>query len=455
MTTEERKSLLARRDPIVWVVLGISLLGLLLICVFGYLLLGGNGDGETVTETDGTAAPPFSQTTPIASGPQIALEAAVGGSAPISLTLDAPVFLEIGGQTLPITARYIAPEAIWEPFSTADDTAVWVYGTIVNYTFGLPGSEANAALLEELVQGDPIVVRTKSQAEYSFTFTGSEMMGSPTAELFSQNRPAITLVWLGEAENNQRLIVRGDYVVAENSLPSTTNEFVCELGENCQLGNTSLTVSGATHAVDRPEAPPGFALYLVDFAIENLGTTPLDTGLLRFVLIDDSGNQYSLNALASQLGSYPLLTGIINAGESKTVTAGYQIPAGLSSTTLRWVVSRVDSPSQMEVQIPFTGNRAQNVLVTLQQADVSADGTSLNIVGQVTNLGQQPVIITEADLSLKGDNTVYLLTTTNPGFPWSIPAGQVTNFVLSYQRPQAASAVFQLLNQSFQLTGLR
>jgi hypothetical protein len=393
---------------------------------------------------------------PLPNTSQIILEAAVAGSSPISFTLDAPISLELGGRTFPITSQFVAPAAIWEVGNTADaNTASWVHGTIVNYTFALPSTAENGTLLESLVQGDPLIVRTKGQAEYRFTFTGSELVSPPAAELFAQNRPAITLVWLGDTESGQKLVVRGDYVVAQSSLPSTSNQLVCELGQPCQLGNTQITVSGATHAVDRPEAPPGFALYLVDFVIENLGTSQLDTGLLRLVLVDDSGNQYSLNAAASQLGSYPILSGFVNTAESKQVTAGYQIPAGLSSNTLRWVVSRVDNPSQMEVQIPFTGNRSQSVLVTLQQAEISPDGTSLNIVGQLTNLGQQAVIVTEADLSLKGDNTVYLLTTTNPGFPWSVPAGQVSNFVLSYQRPQAGSAVFQLLNHSFQLTGLR
>ena len=457
MSNEERKSPLASRDPVVWVVLGVSLLGLLLICVFGYLLLGDSLGGQTADNGSQATAVPSNATPnqPAISTNPIALEAVVAGSAPVSLTLDAPVFLEVGGQTFPITARYVAPQAIWEPVATADPTALWVYGTIVNYTFALPGSAANEALLERLVQGDPILIRTKSQAEYRFTFTGSELVDPNTAALFQQNRPAITLVWLGEKENGRRLVVRGDYVVAQTNTAASNNDLTCELGEICQLGNTRLTVSGATHAVDRPEAPPGFALYLVDFSLENLGTGPLDTGLLRLALVDDGGNQYSLNAAASQLGNYPMLTGFVNASETKLATAGYQIPAGLASTQLRWVVSRVDAPGQMGVRIPFTGNRAQNVLVTLQQAEISPDGTSLNIVGQVTNLGQQPVIIGEGDLSLKGDNTVYLLMTTSPGFPWSVQGGQVTNFVLSYQRPQSGSAVFQLLNHSFQLTGLR
>lgn len=439
------------RDPVVWVVVGLALFGLALICVFGYLLLGSQAGGGTLFG-DGATTPTSVALLP--TGPQVALEAAVAGSAPISLTLDAPVFLTLDGQTLPVTARYIGGEGLWEPYTSAEDTAFWVYGSIINYTFGLPGTETNRAFLQNLVQGDPILVKTKSGAEYRFTFTGSELITPPTAAPFSQNRPAITLVLLGDASSPQRLVVHGDYVVAENSVP-TTNEFVCELGENCQLGNTRLTVTGATHAVDRPEAPPGFALYFLDYSIENVGTSLLDTGLLRFVLIDDSGNQYSLNSLASQLGNYPILSGFLNAGDVRQVTAGYQIPAGLSTTTLRWVVSRVDNASQIEVQIPFSGNRAQNGLITLQQAEISADGTSLNIVGQVTNLGQQPMTITEADVSLKGDGTVYLLTSTSPGFSWSVPSGQVTSFVLSFQRPQTDSAVFQLLNQSFQLTGLR
>jgi hypothetical protein len=87
---------------------------------------------------------------------------------------------------------------------------------------------------------------------------------------------------------------------------------------------------------------------------------------------------------------------------------------------------------------------------------IYGDLTSLIIGGQATNLGTQPLVITESDVALQGpDGSVYLLLSTNPPFPWPVPPGQTLQFFLTYQRPPADTAVFRVLNQGFQLTNLR
>jgi hypothetical protein len=76
--------------------------------------------------------------------------------------------------------------------------------------------------------------------------------------------------------------------------------------------------------------------------------------------------------------------------------------------------------------------------------------------GEVTNLGTQPVVITESDIRLStGDGATFLLLSTNPPLPWTVSPGQTTQFFLTYQRPPEATARFSVLNQSFELTGLR
>lgn len=462
--------LLANRDPLLLTVLGVALLGLALICVFGILILRSTTD-ETAGEDGGGIGSWFggdededpdelAERTPIPT-PDVTSVAVVYEPVPldpsqqISLTLDAPTFLDINGQSIAVTASYTNPTDIWEESPLANNTAVWTYGTIVNYVFALPNTDNYKTLLESLVQGDPIVVETKRGTEYEFIFTGSELVDDTNdPSIFAQNRPSVTLVWLGDRDADERLFIYGDYVVAEDELEPVEAP-TCELGETCQLGNTRITVTGATHAVDRPEAPPGFALYLVDYTIENAGSNQLDTGLLRFILIDELGNQYSLNSLAGQAGNNPQLGGFVNVGESRQVTAGYQIPSTLSSSNLRWAVSRVDNPSQIEVVIPFTGDTVGNAIVSLQQANVSDDGTSLVITGQVNNAGQQPLIINEADISLSDGQSSYFVFSTSPSFPWTVGPGQQVSFVLTFQRPASPAATFALLNYSFELSGLR
>lgn len=451
-----------RRDPLVWVVVGLVAMGLLMICLFGMLLLG-SGEGVLAGlnpfaegEEDGGGSTAITTTVPTPAGEQVAVEVDISNAQPVSLTLDAPTSIEIGTDRYPVSAVYQPFDV--EAVTAGESTAVWLYGTIINYVFVLNGNESNRLLLERLAQGDPMNIRTKEGKLYEFIFTGRELRDAADSTLLVQNRPSVTLILQGEAnEAGQELVVFGDYVVSEEAAgePIAGNTAVCELGETCQLGNTRLSVTGATHAVDRPEAPPGFALYFIDYSLENIGNSALDTGLLRFVLVDELGNQYSLNSLASQLGNNPMLGGVVEPQGVRQVTAGYQIPQNLASENLRWVVSRVDNPSQVEVVIPFASDTDETAQISLQQAQVSPDGTSLMVVGQVTNVGSQPIVVNEGDVLLQGEGTSYFVFATTPSFPWTVPPGQAIAFSLSFQRPTSSTAVFQLLNQSFELRGLR
>jgi hypothetical protein len=110
------------------------------------------------------------------------------------------------------------------------------------------------------------------------------------------------------------------------------------------------------------------------------------------------------------------------------------------------------------VTLPFTGGSAAGVgsTISLGRVEISTDLTGLILGGQVTNLGTQPLVITESDVALQGqDGSVYLLLSTNPPFPWPVPPGQTLQFFLTYQRPASDTAVFRILNQGFQFTSLR
>jgi hypothetical protein len=273
-------------------------------------------------------------------------------------------------------------------------------------------------------------------------------------DIFAQTTPGITLVMVGSA-GSERLVVNGRYVVEESSGQAGN---VVALGETAQLENVQVTVNSSTYIADRAEIPPGFALFVVDYQIQNVGLTAVDSGNFQLSLVDNLGNQYVLSPLATTLGNFPPLSGFVNANQITQASAGYQLPLGLASDTLSWVVTNTSSGAQVYVSLPFTGGAAAAAgsSVSLGRVEVSTDLTSLIVGGQVTNLGTQPLVITESDVALQGqDGSIYLLLSTNPPFPWPVPPGQTLQFFLTYQRPPLATAVFRVLNQGFQLTNLR
>jgi len=433
----------------------VAIVALLAACILGFLLLRpllGGDNGETPGETAGEPTP-FPQATEAAGGDQPVI-VGVSDTGTFSVTLDAPATLSILDQQRAVQPESIGVDGLWAP-EIADENAAWVNGTIVNYVFGLPDTEANRTLLETLAPGNEISVATRGGTTHTFAFDSRSQAPTDDRSVFNQQSPGITLLLLG-SEGAERTIVRGRYQVAAADAAAAGS--VIQLGEAAQLGDAQITVEANSFLTGRPEAPTGFGFFLIDFVLQNTGLTALDTSGYRFTLSDELGNQYALNPVASRLGNYPPLGGFVNAGQSVSATAGYQIPAGLVSPNLTWTVTAPDGV-QIQAVLPFTagGEVGQSTVISLQEATITPDLNNLIIIGQVTNVGAQPLVLAREDISLRTQTgSDYLLLATNPPFPWTVPPNQTLQFSVTYQRPIATpSAIFTILNQPFELSGLQ
>lgn len=447
-TTPSFKALLQNRRSL-GVIIGImaTLGGLILLCIFAALIIIEPPEQPTPTPTLGV----------IDIGIPATPERLISSDG-ISLTVDAPLTLQVGGRTFSVQTQTIPATGQWVPAVNQPGGAVWVYGTVVNYVVGVPDSVENRALFDQLAPGDDILLTTRANNTLQFEFNSREVVLASNRDVFAQHEPGITLVLMG-TEGEQRLVVRGRHTVTEaNASNSGEIPTLFSLGETAPLGNLQVTVTGATHLLNRPESPVGFAFYLIEYQIQNIGSINLDTTILRSALLDSFGNQYAVNNVANTLGNYPTLFGTIGPSQMVQATAGYQIPLELSGPSLRWRLTRTDTNEFIEVDIPFADQEAtaQSAQINLLSVEVSLDGTNIMMSGQITNLGQQALVINEPDLSLQGDDGgFYLLLSTNPGFPWVISPGASATYQIMFQRPAGSQAVFTLLNQPFELSGLR
>jgi hypothetical protein len=431
---------------------GAILLGLCLLVVFAVLLLRGNG----LVQGDGEPTP-FPSVD--AGGESDVIISGISGSTAISLSLNAPTSLQVGTRTFSVRPEPVGQDGQWEPDIDEAQTAQWVYGSLINYIIGLPNNDENRDLLETLSSGDELQLALRDGTQHRFAVTNREYISTERTDVYNQNMPGITLILVAD-RGDERLVVQGDYVV--DTSPSggggESGGSAVELGETAQLGNIRVTVSDASALFDRPEAPPGFIFYIVNFEMQNTGAEPVDLSRMRFVLSDNLGNQYAMNPQVAQAGTNPAPAGILNSGEVRQMSAGYQIPSGLTSPTLLWQVSREGGLGEVQVSLPFAESNnaaAGQATVNLQSAEVSEDGTSLLLTGQVTNNGTQPLVVSESNVRLMSNGTVHLMLSTNPAFPWSVPPGQTVPFSLSFQRPSVAQAEFVILDYPFQLSGLR
>lgn len=438
------------RAPLVILIL-VTLGAAVLVCLFAFLLLNPSDDNPTPV----ASTPPVEgESTPVANE-QFSYEAS-SETGVITVTLETPIFLNIAGEEFSVQSTTRVRNGVWIPATQNETTAAWAYGSIINYVFGMPNTAENRELLESLAIGDQIVLRTRGGSTNTFAFNSREILDSDNEDVYAQNAPGVTIVLIENDPEEQRLVVRGRYVVSENQAFQEGGRVV-ELGETAQLENLQITATSVTFLFDRPEIPPGFAFYLIDYQVQNIGSTPINTSGLQLVLADELGNLYALNPTAAQLGSYRLLTGQIAPGQTVAATAGYQIPSSLSSVNLRWTVSLDDPTNFIQVNIPFKdeNDSGQNAVVQVAQAQVSLDGTSVILNGQITNLGDQPLVVNSNNIDLSGDGSIYLMLSTNPAFPWVVAPGETVQFIVTFQRPSGSTAIFRVLNQPFELTGLR
>lgn len=450
MTTDENQTNTPTpSNRLIMVLGGIAALALIGVIVLSVALFRGGQNGRA---DDNLSPTPFSNNPAPGEAPIVF---GVSQTEVVTASLNAPMNLSIGPKAFELRAERLSADGVWTPDFASDDEAIWVYGSVVNYVIGIPDSSENRALIEQQQVGDEIVLNTQQGNQLAFSVESRNTVPTTNTDVFRQTQPGITIVLTG-AQGDERLVLFGRYEAdeAEDRTGSGVG-----LNETAQLEDLQVTVTSVSFVPDRPEVPDGFAFYQVNYEIQNVGLTAYDTAQLTFVLLDGTGNQYALNAVASQVGNFPALTGFLNAGEIRQATAGYQIPLGLSSSALSWVVTKMNSGAQLQFIIPFTGSptsSGRNTQVVLSSADVGPNLTTLVLTGEIINLNTQPIVVTAQDIVLQGtDGSSYLLLSTNPALPWTVAPGESLPFSLIYQPPVTDTAVFTLYNQSFQLSGFR
>ncbi|MDX1416089.1 MAG: DUF4352 domain-containing protein [Candidatus Promineifilaceae bacterium] len=431
-------------------------ISLIAVCGLGYSLIRSSQDAS---DSDGSGEPtPFPQVAGSGSFAGDPIVYGISDSSTVSVTLDLPVNLGISGRQFAVQQVSINPDGSWSPQLPDSNTAGWVYGSIINYIMALTDSDDNRTLIESLVPGAQMIITTQSGANFVFEYESSRQVEVNDQSIFRQLQPGMTLI-LTESGEDQRLVANGRFLQTESAGTEDSGRASIGVGETAQLSDVQVTVTNVTFYPNDPNAPSGFSFFVVDFQLFNPGPTPLDVSQLQLTLVDEVGNQYALNPVASRLGqNEPLTGGFLNAGATLPASVGYQVPDGLVSSSVTVTIFRRDTGDQVQVNIPYSGsNAAQSTTITLQSVTVSNDLTSMTMVGQVNNLGEQTLIVKQEDVTLRTpDGASYLLLATNPPFPWTVPAGQTLQYAVTFQTPiNADTAIFNILNQPFQLTNLQ
>ncbi len=270
------------------------------------------------------------------------------------------------------------PKGNWA-ISADSANGEWVFGSLVNYLVGLPGTQENKDLLQALSEADKITVEKSDGQTLEFKFGERKLVAPDDKGVFTQQRPGLTLLLLG-ADGEQRMVVTADYLVdseANKSVPSKT----VAINTPVDIGPVRIKALNARLVENAPGIPVGSAFYLVDFTAENLSDETVNVADFVFELRDYAGQKYKLSDTASKLGPNPPPSGQLLPGLSSTFMSGFEVPSNITGPILTWGFKPGASfNGQASVAVPLVGptptpDPRSQARVQISQAYFSPDQT--------------------------------------------------------------------------------
>jgi len=439
---------------------GLLMIAVLLVIVLGLSRLLPSEEGDPgvsliVTKIAATPATPGAPTPPPTPKAAPSCETIIS-SDDVSIVSSPPMSLTLGGESFPVET--VLAEEGWGYPADSSGSAAWVCGTVVNYVIALEPTTENETLLASLVSGDEIALRLSNGVVLFFSFEqqgekGIDTMGS----VFEQFEPSLTV--LLEQDGGSWLVVSAAYTTRNAPVQPSPSETLANLNVPVRVGDAQVTVTDGHALGSAPDLPAGTMYYLVEFSVENVGTTPLNADLFTMQLHDGLGNQYLLSSVASAFGDSGLLEGALAPGEVASGSAGYRVPEALAGPTLVWTFSPAPgSEVWASVGIPYAGEpepvEPARAEVTITDALIGRDESILLIEGEIRNVGGSTLTVDRRDITLTSSAGMGELLADAPKLPWTIKPGETRVIELQFERPNAASVLLNVLGYSFEISGL-
>ena len=333
----------------------------------------------------------------------------------------------------------------------------WVFGSLVNYLVGLPGTQENKDLMQALSEADKITVEKSDGQTLEFKFGERKMVAPDDKSVFTQQRPGLTLLLLG-ADGEQRMVVTADYLVDSETNKSVPSKTVA-INTPVDIGPVRVKALSGRLVENAPGIPVGSAFYQVDFTAENLSDAAVNVADFVFELRDYAGQKYKLSDTASKLGPNPPPSGQLLPGLSSTFMSGFEVPSNITGPILTWGFKPAASfNGQATVAVPLVGptptpDPRSQARVQISQAYFSPDQTELIIVGGIENPTGALITVGESDISLKTpEGVLATLKLPEPAFPWRVGPNDTVNFTLHFSRLPSNQAILTILNNSFKLS---
>jgi hypothetical protein len=340
-------------------------------------------------------------------------------------------------------------------------TAYWMPGTLVNYVIGVHASSENKPIIESLRPGDLVTLDTNVGTQRFRVTQQATVNDDDVSVVMAQDSPRLTLLLMGEGGSQRRV------VLAQFTDEGTANQLT-SVGTVINLGDVRVSALNQRLLPGNSVGlPAGKNYFQVDFEVTSMITDILDAAQFYTELSDGAGNVYVLSPNGSSAnGAAGFSKGALQAGQTLTATAGFEVPSTMPGPTLEWrfalaqgqpEIARVAIPYRPILAVPTSEpTKTPNARITIVGANINAEGTEVRIVGTAQNLTQQFLAASLTDVKLSSESgQLFPLQSALPAFPWNIQPGETLTFQLAFVRPQGAgSVIFTMFGQSFKISGL-
>lgn len=318
-------------------------LGAVLMVFMLSRVLGGGGEPEVVAEVVETPTPtPEMSPTPT----PLALEAqddVIGGSDSKQRVVAYPVNLQV---SLPddrpprvwVVQRRTVAAAQWN-YDENPDIASFVSGMSVRPVIGIPFSEENDALFNELGEGAVFTVTMNTGAILRYEFAAkSHVLRSDTA-IFRQVSPGLVLLLIGGMDDEgqpsaTRTLITATYPpeqeLARGGVVPGFESRVIEgvTGDLLTLGDVQLRLNAVHEGDNAPDLPAVQQRLRFDFDVLT-GELPAETTFWQMTLVDAGGQTHAPETALSE--SIPLRLGEYGALSAQV---SFVVPADFPAGTL-------------------------------------------------------------------------------------------------------------------------
>lgn len=346
----------------------------------------------------------------------------------------------VAGKTFDVVP--VTPEQGRWPIPQAQQTtAVWIYGTVINYVIGVPYVAEIESLLGGLESGDNITLTLDNGTALVFGAPQNRRIAADDLTPMAQDKPGLTVVVLG-SEQASRLTVQARYL-PEASIFSDEQRVN---GLQVEVLKSSI-----------PAKAEDNLYFVVDYQVTNGSGAPIDPMFFDMSLEDGSGQRYMLNETATGWGEHGTLTTPIPDGETVSGSAGYLVPRDIKPPAT-WVF-RSDATSTTSARFvlpyepPKLGPPDPDVL--LSEVFIDAARNVIVINGTVYNDGESDLVVTLDDVQLTSGKGNGSLQASTPLLPWTVAPGDGQGFELQFSPPADVDAVLlEMLGFTYRIEGL-